>query len=117
MQGTVPPTPPPPPPCTPTMHPTVLTLNVSPPNTLGDIVLTGMLTDTCTGLGVAGATITLTGTGTNGGALRPLETDATGTFNLGFPPLSPPGTYTIQAHFAGQGIFGPSNSATETYTH
>lgn len=49
--------------CT-TMHPTVLTLSISPnPSIPGQIVLlTGTLTDACTGSGVSGATITFTGT-------------------------------------------------------
>ena len=42
-------------PCTTTSHPTVLTLSLPIP--VAEIVLvTGTLTDTCTGLGVAGAT-------------------------------------------------------------
>lgn len=46
------------------MHPTVLTLSISPnPARPGQIVLlTGTLTDACTGSGVSGATITFTGT-------------------------------------------------------
>ena len=52
----------PPSPCKPTMHPTVLTLNLSPPNTQpgGTVGGTGKLIDICTGQGVADITIRFT---------------------------------------------------------
>jgi hypothetical protein len=102
-------------PCTATMHPTSLTLSLSSTTVVagGILVVTGTLTDTCTGKGVAGATITFTIPPFINGF--PILTGATGTYleNLPGPPIS--GTFTVQAHFAGQGIFGPSNSATETF--
>jgi len=110
-QGTVPPSPPPP--CTPTMHPTVLTLNAIGIN---PTMATGTLTDTCTGSGVTGATITFTGTGA-GVHIVNAVTSTGGAFIASINIVAlPAGTYTVQAHFAGQGIFGPSNSGTQTYT-
>jgi hypothetical protein len=113
-------TPPAPPsPCTATSHPTVLTLNVSPTTVVaGEAVsLTGTLTDICTGLGIPGflATITFTGTAFENRGLIAI-TGPTGTYNTSLPVPSGPGTYTVQAHFAGAGIFRPSNSATKTFT-
>lgn len=109
-QGAVPPSS-----CT-TMHPTVLTLSVSPTSVRPSepITFTGTLTDTCTGSGVAGATIT----GEYGAGTFPgVHTDATGVYTISglVAPLLP-GTYTAQAHFAGRGIFGPSDSGIQTYT-
>jgi hypothetical protein len=90
------------------MHPTVLTLNLS---SFGRAVrLTVTLTDTCTGLGIPGATITFTGTGSFSD-VAPAVTDASGTFNTTFNLHS---SGTVRAHFGGQGIFGPSNSQTQT---
>lgn len=109
----------PPSPCTPTMHPTTLTLN--PITNLGRpglfVTVTGTLTDACTGSVVGGATITFTGTGVPPGLTA--VTDAKllqRTFNTVYPRPLLRGTYTVQAHFAGQGIFGPSNSGTQTFT-
>ncbi len=53
-QGPVPSPPSPTSPCTPTMHPTVLTLTVT-----GNLV-TGTLTDTCTGSGLSGFPVSIT---------------------------------------------------------
>jgi hypothetical protein len=65
---------------------------------------------------VAGATITFTGTLFKIGPPPDTVTAADGTFSAFFYHPKPPGTYSVQAHFAGQGIFGPSNLATETLT-
>jgi hypothetical protein len=115
-QGTLPA---PPSPCTTTSHPTVLTLNLSPTTVIGGgmVTLTGTLTDTCTGLGIPGflATITFTGTAFENRGLIAV-TGPTGTYSASFPAPPGPGTYTVQAHFAGAGIFGPSNSGTQTFT-
>jgi len=101
----------------PTTHPTVLTLNLPNPAafylTGAPVILTGTLTDIRTGMGIPGATITFTGTGT----FPPLAQTVTNddrTFMTSFP-ANPPGG-TVQAHFRGQGIFGPSNSAREIFT-
>jgi hypothetical protein len=105
-------------PCTPTMHPTILTLTLPttvPP--LSSVVVTGRLTDTCTGSGVAGATITFTKNFGFGGPSSAV-TDTTGTYTTDFTANAPPSDFKfmVRAHFAGQGIYEPSNSATETFT-
>jgi hypothetical protein len=105
-------------PCT-ARHQTVLTLSLFPtsPRALNPITVTGALTDTCTGLGIPGATITFT---VNFGFPGPSSsvTDATGTYTTDFIAAAPPSgfQYTVQAHFAGQGIYEPSNSAIESFT-
>jgi hypothetical protein len=106
-QGAVPA---PPSPCTTTMHPTVSPTTVPP---LARIALTGQLTDTCTGSGVAGASITFTGVSS-----RPIRgvTNAAGSYVTFFFAHAIPGPYAVQAHFAGQGIFGASNSQIQLYT-
>jgi hypothetical protein len=120
QEGGVSPTQAPPSRCTPTMHPTVLTLAISPNPDLriGEPVLpTGTLSDICTGSGISGATITFTGTGVPGGVS--VVTDAAGSyppFSVVFAAPGIPGNYTVQAHFSGLGIFGLSNSAKETLT-
>jgi hypothetical protein len=103
-------------PSCPTIHPTALTLTISP-TTVGvsqPFTLTGTLTDTCTGSGVPGATIGFSGTVapppavTNGAG----SYSTTGAIGIALGPTSE----DVQAQFAGQGIFGPSNSATQTFT-
>lgn len=92
---------------------TMITLSLSPISvSLGTVEATGTLT-ACTGSGVPDATITLTGTGISG--TLSVVTDASGTFTVNIPAPSSVGTYTVQAHFAGQGILEPSNSATKTF--
>ena len=69
------------------------------------------MTDTCTGSGVAGATITfsvLNGTTVTG------LTNSTGKFGIGLGALS--GRYAIRVYFDGQGMFGPSTASTEIFT-
>jgi hypothetical protein len=105
-------------PCTATSHPTVLTLSLEftsvAPGQAEAII--GTLTDTCTGSRIPSETITFTFTDTPNLAPFPTVTDAAGVYAETFGVPVAPGTYTVQAHFAGQGIFGPSNSATQTYT-
>jgi hypothetical protein len=100
-------------------HPTILTLSVFPNNGLvptEGLAVMGTLTDTCTGSGVPGVTITFTYSDTPSFPLAPAVTSATGTYVRGLGAPFNPGTYTVQAHFAGHGIFEPSNSGTQTYT-
>jgi hypothetical protein len=97
--------------CT-TSHPTVLSLFVSSGG-IFFLSVSGGLTDTCTGLGIPGATITFTGTGVPSGTST--VTDSTGRYDTSLGEGSP-GTFTIQAHFAGEGIFGPSASQTQSFT-
>jgi hypothetical protein len=94
----------------PTMHPTVLTLTVSVPRF---VMLTAKLTDTITSTGVSGATITFIGTGGTNGITAVTGADGTVTVDSGRPP---PGTYTVFASFLGTAIYGPSNSAIQTFT-
>lgn len=101
--------PPPPSQCTPTSHPTVLTLTATHNSNI--VFLTGTLTDTCTGSGVTGATITFTGTAVPTGVSAVTNPDGTLVF---LEPLFGELGKTVQAHFAGQGTFGPSNSGTQT---
>jgi hypothetical protein len=99
-------------PCTSTSHPTVLTLHLSytNPQALFPVFISGTLADTCTDAGVAGATITITGTGFS----RTVVTSATGMYMSEFIPHPPVGTGL--AHFAGQGILEPSDSASASFT-
>jgi hypothetical protein len=79
--------------------------------TVGHCYRYGKLTDSITGTGVSGATITSTGSGIFGS-----ESGVTvGTFTRLFLTPSSPGTYDVQAHFAGEGIFAASNSVIQTY--
>lgn len=108
--------PPPPPP--PTTHPTILTLtiftNTDHLRPGAPIILTGILRDPITGLGISAVPITFTGTGIPSG-INPVTATA-GTYNS-FPfPAPAPGTYTVQAHFLGEGIFRPSDSPIQTFT-
>jgi hypothetical protein len=111
-------------PCTPTMHPTVLTLILSPPNTQpgGQIEATGKLIDTCTGQGVAGATIRFTiqfplppGIVIIGQGIAVTATNGEFVLPIGVPFQAIAGTGTVRAQFSGQGIFGPS-SATQSFS-
>lgn len=114
----------PPSPCTPTMHPTVLTLTISPTTVLpgAGVTATGTLTDTCTGSGVAGATITFTiqfplpsGTVIIGQGIAMTATNGGFGLPIGVPFQAIAGTGTVRAQFSGQGILGPS-SATQSFS-
>jgi hypothetical protein len=105
-------------------HPTALTLNLmfgSAGTTLPTVVnVSGTLTDTRTGLGVGGATITFTGNYTHyaPGGVSPVITNSAGTYRTNFlanPVFGPGVLATIQAHFAGAGMFGPSDSQVRTF--
>lgn len=78
-------------------HPTTLSVGIVP---MSNIEPLGQLMDLCTGLGIAGATISFTGTG-----IAPIPstvTNAAGKYETStFPAVSSPGTYTLYAHFAG----------------
>ena len=88
-------------------HPTVLTINVSPnPVVRGQVVtVSGLLINTL-GLpssGVGGATIKFTG------PLGRVVTSPDGSFSTSFTAATV-GRPTIQAHYAGAGIYEPSDS-------
>jgi hypothetical protein len=109
--------------CTSTVHPTVLTLNLPPPNTQpgGKIQTAGKLIDTCTGQGVA-ATIRFTfqfpsppGFGLIGQGITMTATNGVFGLTIGVPFQAIVGTGTVGAQFSGQGIFGPS-SATQSFS-
>ena len=98
---------------------TVLTLDIAltgPPPIIPGIGLrlNGTLTYTVTGSGISAATIAFTGTGVPPRLSG--VTDPSGRYLAVITAPLLPGTYTVQAHFAGLSIFGPSNSATETFT-
>jgi hypothetical protein len=114
----------PPSPCKPTMHPTVLTLNLSPPNTQpgGTVGGTGKLIDICTGQGVADVTIRFTiqfplppGILIIGQGIAMTVTNGIFELQIGVPFQAIAGTGTVRAQFGGQGILGPS-SATQNFS-
>ena len=86
-------------------HPTVLTLNIAPnPVVRGQVVtVSGLLINTISGSVVGGATIKFTG------PLGRLVTSPDGSFSTSFTAATI-GRSTIQAHYAGAGIYEPSDS-------
>jgi hypothetical protein len=86
-------------------HPTVLTLNIAPnPVVRGQVVtVSGLLINTLSSSGVGGATIKFTG------PLGRAVTSTDGSFSTGFTAATT-GRSTIQAHYAGTGIYEPSDS-------
>jgi hypothetical protein len=86
-------------------HPTVLTLNIAPnPVVRGQVVtVSGLLINTLSSSGVGGATIKFTE------PLGRLVTSPDGSFSTSFTAATI-GRSTIQAHYAGAGIFEPSDS-------
>jgi hypothetical protein len=86
-------------------HPTVLTLNIAPnPVVKGQVVtVSGLLINTLSSSGVGGATIKFTG------PLGRLATSPDGSFSTSFTAATA-GRSTIQAHYAGAGIYEPSDS-------
>ena len=88
---------------------TILTLAVAPP------LLSGSLTCVSTPTVISGATITFTGTGVPRNLVA--TTHSGGEYFVdSFDPPTTPGTYTVQAHFAGSTGLQPSTSSTETFT-
>jgi hypothetical protein len=87
-------------------HPTVLTINVAPdPVVRGQMVtVSGLLLNTLSSSGVGGATIKFTGPPGR------LITSPDGSFSTSFTAPTA-GRSTIQAHYAGAGIYEPSESA------
>jgi hypothetical protein len=85
-------------------HPTVLTINIAPnPAVRGQMVtVSGLLINTLSSSGVGGATIKFTG------PLGKLVTSPDGSFSTSFTATA--GRSTIQAHYAGAGIYEPSDS-------
>jgi hypothetical protein len=89
-------------------HPTVLTvltLNIAPnPVIRGQVVtVSGLLINTLSGSGMAGAMIKLSG------PVGRLVTSPDGSFSTSFTATTT-GRSTIQAHYAGAGIYEPSDS-------
>jgi len=86
-------------------HPTVLTVNIAPnPVVRGEVVtVSGLLLNTLSSSGVGGATIKFTG------PLGKLVTSPDGSFSTSFTAAKA-GKSTIQAHYAGKGIYEPSES-------
>jgi hypothetical protein len=86
-------------------HPTVLALNIAPnPVVRGQVVtVSGLLTNTLSSSGVGGATIKFTG------PVGRLVTSTDGSFSTSFKATIT-GRSTIQAHYAGAGIYEPSES-------
>jgi hypothetical protein len=120
-QGAVPS---PPSPTCPTIHPTVLTLNLSPADAppRGNVEATGKLTDTCTGQGVPHVTIAFTfqfpappGFGLIGVGRAMTTTNGGFGLTIVIPFQAIAGTGTVHAQFGGQGILGPS-SATQSFS-
>ena len=56
--------------------------------------------------GIAGATITFTGSGVPPNAVA--KTDSDGNYFFSAPEAEKPGTYNLQAHFSGATLPGPS---------
>jgi len=86
-------------------HSTVLTLNIAPnPVVRGQVVtVSGLLINTFSSSGVGGSTIKFTG------PLGRLVTSPDGSFSTSFKAATA-GRSTIQAHYAGAGIYEPSDS-------
>lgn len=86
-------------------HPTVLMINVAPnPVVRGQMVtVSGLLINTLSGSGVGGATIKFTGPPGR------LVTSQDGSFSTSFTAATV-GRSTIQAHYAGAGIYESSDS-------
>lgn len=98
-----------------TVHPTALTLNTIASVPSGTTVtVTGNLADVSTNSPLSRATITFTGTGATN--IRIVVTASDGTFSTtGAAPKTVANGWTVQAHYAGEGIHGSSNSATKMY--
>jgi hypothetical protein len=86
-------------------RPTVLTINIAPnPVVRGQVVtVSGLLINTLSSSGVGSATIKFTG------PLGKLVTSPDGSFSTSFAAATA-GRSTIQAHYAGAGIYEPSDS-------
>jgi hypothetical protein len=95
------------------MHPTALYLNISSPDMYGNVEVSGDLGDKSTGSGVGGATITFTGTGAFLLAGSNLVTATNGIFSVIVQPPANQPSYTLQAHYAGAGTYGSSDSETK----
>ena len=98
-----------------TTHSTTLTLNAIANVPSGTtITVTGKLTDNVGGAGVAGKTITFTGTGA--GNIASVTTNPNGTFTAtGLAPASVNNGWTVQAHFAGDSLYAPADSSVQSY--
>jgi hypothetical protein len=103
-----------------TVHPTVLTLVVSPTQILSNgankATVSGTLIDTVTGARICGATITIATPGpaiaSNGRSIVNVVTAPDGTFSTTFMGAGVAGDAPLNAAFAGAGIYGPSFAST-----
>ncbi len=94
-----------------TVEPGTVSMN---PSTLE---VKGALTCSETAAEIPGAHITFTGTGIIPSPFPiPSTTDTNGQYFAELPITTTPGTYTVQAHFAGSFDLQPSDSAPETFT-
>jgi hypothetical protein len=91
---------------------TLNTINNVPSGTT--VTETGKLTDNVGGAGVAGKTITFTGTGA--GNIASVTTSPDGTFTAtGTAPSTVATGWTVQAHFAGDSLYAPADSNVQSY--
>jgi DNA-binding beta-propeller fold protein YncE len=99
-----------------TMRPTAITLNtITSVPWNQTITATGKLTDVSTSSSLGGATLTFTGTGAAN--LTNAVTASDGTFSTsGKAPIMVASGWTVQAHYAGGGIYGSSNSIIANYS-
>jgi hypothetical protein len=98
-------------------HATTLTLNAITSVLWGNnVTVTGKLTDNAaSGAGVGGATISFDGTGAAN--LKPVTTNADGTFTAkGKSPTTVATGWKVQGHFAGNSDYTASNSVVRTYS-
>jgi hypothetical protein len=97
-------------------HSTTLTLNTIANVLSGTkVTVTGKLTDNnAAGAGIGGKTITFTGTGAAN--LASVITNPNGTFTAsGTAPSTVATGWTVQAHFAGDTLYGSADSSVQSY--
>ena len=80
-----------------------------------DVTVTGKLSDSASGAGIEGATITFDGTGAEN--LQSVTTNSDGTFTAkGKAPSTVATGWNVQAHFAGDNVNKKSDSTSRTYS-
>ena len=94
------------------MNPTDLYLNISSPDMYDNVQVSGDLGDKSTGSGVGGTIITFTGTGALLLAGSNMVTATDGFFSVIVQPPANQPIYILQAHYAGAGTYGSSDSET-----
>jgi hypothetical protein len=94
---------------------TITTLSISSPEDIKSVVnLVGQVNYQFGMKGVWGAIVSFTGTG-----VKPdlhVTANKGGVFAIQYPAPPSPGTYTIQAHFAGRADYSPSDSPIRIFT-